>query len=150
MRCSRRLASTRAAPPGTSAATALIATAVSFAAKGGSLDMSNADLWRTIAGGITWNTAFATIGVGLGALVRHLAGAISLALAWVALVEGLIGQLLGGLGRWLPFANGRAVGRLAPDAGDLLPQWGGAVVLACYAVVFAAVATLTTVRRDVT
>jgi hypothetical protein len=32
----------------------------------------------------------------------------------------------------------------------LLPQWGGAVMLAVYAVVIATAASLTTLRRDVT
>ena len=130
------------------AATDLVTTAVWLAAKGGSLDLANGDLWRTVAGAIAWNAAFAAIGVGVGALVRNLAGAIAVALAWIALVEGIVGQLIGGLSHWLPFASGLALDH-GPSVGGL-SQWGGGLVLACYAAVFAILAVSITVRRDVT
>ena len=70
---------------------------------------------------------------------------------WIALIEGVVGQLIGNLARWLPFYAGQALGAggktMLSEA--LLPRWGAAIVVAAYTAVFAAAAVTTTVRRDV-
>lgn len=129
-----------------------LAVAVAWwADKGAPFAWGSPAMWTTIGGGIAWNAAFAALGVGLGALIRNLVGAIAVALAWIALVEGIVGQLIGNLARWLPFSAGQALGQGAKVmlSGRLLPRWGGGVVLVAYAVVFAAVAVTTSIRRDV-
>ena len=135
-----------------SSAVAVAVTAAWWAAKGGSFHLSAAGTWQTIGGGIGVNIAFAAIGVGVGALIHNLAAAIAAALAWIALIEGILGQLIGsGLARWLPFYSSEALGRTnVIGSVRLLPQWGGGLVLAGYAAVFAAAAIVTTLRRDVT
>jgi ABC-2 type transport system permease protein len=122
-----------------------------WSAKGVPFDWGNSAMWAAIGGGIAWNTAFAAIGVGVGALIRNLTGAIAAALAWIALIEGIVGQLIGNLARWLPFYAGQALGAggksMLPQA--LLPRWGAALVLAAYTAAFAVAAVTTSVRRDV-
>jgi ABC-2 type transport system permease protein len=85
-------------------------------------------------------------------LIRSLVGAIAVALAWITLIEGIVGQLVGGLARWLPFNAGQALGagaRAMSTNDHLLPRWGGGAVLAGYTLVFVVAAVATTVRRDV-
>jgi ABC-2 type transport system permease protein len=122
-----------------------------WAEKGVTFVWGDASMWATIGGGIVWNAAFAAIGVGVGALIRSLVGAVAVSLAWIALVEGIVGQLVGNLARWLPFNAGQALGSAAQPvlSQDLLPRWGGGAVLAGYTLAFAVLAIATSVRRDV-
>lgn len=135
-----------------SSITAVVVSAAWWASKAASFPLSTADTWRTLGGGLAANVAFAAIGVGLGALIRNLVVAVAAALAWIALVEGIVGQLLGaGLARWLPFYASESLDRAnLTTATGLLPQWGGLLVLLGYAAIFAAAGVLTTLNRDVT
>ena len=137
-----------------SAGVALAVTAAWWSAKGGTFHLAAADTWRTLGGGVAANAAFAAIGVGVGALVRSLVAAVAAALAWVAVVEGIAGQLIGsGLARWLPFYASESLDRASLTSASglgLLPQWGGGLVLLGYAALFAAAALLITLKRDVT
>ena len=129
------------------AVTALLTTA---AWVGSALLISSWDLWRTLLGGLGWNIAFAAIGVGVGALLTNLIAAVAAALAWLALVEGIVAQLLGGAGKWLPFALGSALDGL-PNAPSGAPaQWQAGLGLMAYAAAFVVAAIATTVGRDVT
>ncbi len=124
-------------------ATALITTAIWMATKGSSL---SGDVGRTVVGGIAWNVAFAALGVGLGVVVTNLIAAVAAALAWLALVEGIVGQLIGGTAaKWLPFALGPAL-----EGQTSLPAWQAALAMAGYALAFVLVGVVLTQRRDVT
>jgi ABC-2 type transport system permease protein len=135
-----------------SSLTAIGVTAAWWAARGGAFRLSAAGAWSTLGGGVAANLAFAAIGVGLGALIRNPVAAIAAALAWIALIEGIAGQLLGGaVARWLPLAASQSLDRAALiGTARPLPQWGGGLVLLAYAGAFAAAALITTLRRDVT
>jgi ABC-2 type transport system permease protein len=140
-----------------SAATAVAVTAGWWSAKGGTVGWSAAGTWETLGGGVAANAAFAAIGIGVGALVRNVVAAVAAALAWIVVVEGILGQLIGsGAARWLPFYASESLDRagLTPGGGllpgGLLAQWGGGLVLLGYALAFAAAAMLITLKRDVT
>ncbi len=135
-----------------SSAVALAVIAAWWSAKGSALHLSAAGTWQALVGGVAANVGFAVVGVGLGALIRNLAAAITVALAWIALVEGIVGQLVGsGLARWLPLNASEALDRASLfGSSPLLSQWAGGLVLLAYAAVFAVAAVVTTLRRDVT
>jgi ABC-2 type transport system permease protein len=130
--------------------TAMATTAGWLTVKGGTLDLTSTQLWRTVAGGLAWNVLFAAIGVAIGALIRNLVFAVGAALAWLAVVEGIVGQLLGsGLTRWLPVAAGGALGQLPGGPAGRLPQWGAGTLLIGYAAALTVGALAVTIRRDV-
>jgi len=130
-------------------ATALITDAIWLAAKVLSIDLASGVLWRTVAGGIGWNIAFAAIGVGVGALITNLSAAVAAALGWLALVEGIVGELIGDASRWLPFALGQALVGL-PNSADRPQAWQAGLVLVLYVAVFVAAGIGVTTRRDIT
>jgi ABC-2 type transport system permease protein len=128
------------------AALAVAAAALWLSGKGG-LTVDSA-LWQTIGGDIAWNVLFAALGVGLGAAVRNLAAAVGVALAWIAVVEGVIGQLIGdSAARWLPFNAGMALGRVGST--DTLGQPAAAAIVAAYALACVVAGYLLTERADV-
>ncbi|MGZ8801157.1 MAG: ABC transporter permease [Mycobacterium sp.] len=68
----------------------------------------NAEAWRTTAAVGLYAALAAVLGVGVAALLRHTAGAVSVLLLWPLLVEPLLGNLPGRgseIGPYLPFAN---------------------------------------------
>jgi ABC-2 type transport system permease protein len=131
-----------------SAVTALVVAATWFSARGVSFDPASEQVWRTLVGVALWMPLYAALGVGLGALVRNVGAGITIALAWIALVEGIAINLLGDLGRWLPMASAMALDNV--PQGNLLPQITGGLVLAAYVAAFAVAATIATMRSDVT
>jgi len=133
-----------------STATALVTAAAWLNAKDSVLSLGMEGAWKTIAGCIVWNICFGALGVGVGALVRNVVGAVSGALVWIALVEGLVAQLIGDNGKWLAFRSGVALEGVSSPGLALLPQWGGGLMLVAYAGAMVTVALATSMRRDVT
>lgn len=107
----------------------------------------SAEMTRTVVGAVCWNTVFAALGVGVGAVIRNQVAAIAAALAWLALVEGVVAELIGrDAARWLPFTAGAALGNLPLDVD--LSQAAAALVLTSYATALTILAVATTLRRD--
>ena len=85
---------------------------------------------------------FAALGVTLGTLLRNQVAAVAGALAWVAIVEHTVVNLMPAIGRWLPVGAGQAILRTPID--DLLAPPVAAAVLIGYA----AAATVITARVE--
>jgi ABC-2 type transport system permease protein len=132
-----------------------VAVIVTVLAAGGDVVFTGT-IARIAVGVLAVLALYTLFGIGLGALIRNQVGAILAAVAWVFVVESVVNAfpVLQPIGRWTPAGAGAAITDSGVDlglgTGYLLPAWGGAAVLLAYALVFAAVASLTTVRRDIT
>jgi hypothetical protein len=139
-------------------ATVLFTVAVAWPAlaiKGGSTSLLDNDIPIILGGTILACGLYALVGLGLGALIRNQIAAIIVAVGWVQLVEAIVQVAVPRVGQWLPGGAVRAITRTTSNFGggqDLptLPAWGGIAVLLGYGLIFAVVATFTTVRRDIT
>lgn len=115
-------------------------------------------VWSVLAGAVIGLALYAVVGVSLGSLIKNQVAAIVVALVWVLLVEALVGLAFPDVARWLPGGalNSAMSVALRSDAtgtmtqADTLPAWGGMLVLLGYAAVFGAIASRTTLRRDIT
>jgi ABC-2 type transport system permease protein len=114
------------------------------------LALRDAADWRVVGGvGLVYAVG-AVIGVAVGSLLRHAAGAVSLLLVWILIVETTVVLLPGGEGllALMPFqAQAYFAGQL--DADFPYPPVFGIVYAAAVAVVLLGAAMLSTQRRDV-
>ncbi|HET9144319.1 ABC transporter permease [Actinophytocola sp.] len=157
------------------AVVALVSGLIGLAAAFGSLAISklvqpNADLalntafeWRTVAGVSLVYAVSAVIAVAVGTLIRHSAGAISLLLIWVMLVESLV-ALIPKVGddiqKWMPFyvANrfltgnpdltNRPIEEGPPPSESVLTPWWALAYFAGIALACLLTALFVTNRRD--
>jgi ABC-type transport system involved in multi-copper enzyme maturation permease subunit len=94
---------------------------------------------RVFVGAVIGMALYAILGVSIGALIRSQVAAIIAVVVWVLLLEAIVSALLPAVAKWLP-------GGALSAAMDV----GMRGLLLVYAVVFAAIASRTTIRRDIT
>ena len=131
-------------------AEALMAGAVSvaLAARGIDNQLTSGDYIRLLGGGMAAAALWATIGVGVGALVRNQVSALVGLCAWLLLVEHLIPS---DAARYTPGNAGLALAieashtQLAPSVSTLAV---GALALPLYAAAVSAAGWRATLRRD--
>ena len=116
----------------------------------------NTDLWYTSSAlslfGSTFGNvflsvvSFGTVGMTLGLLLRSPISSISIALAWILVVENILSATVDGISKWLP---GQLMSSIPVQFGvDFSYSWA-LIGSACYLLVFGAAATLLFKRRDV-
>jgi ABC-2 type transport system permease protein len=118
-----------------------------LASRGYSYQIGHKEIWSTFVGSVLAAVVFAVLGVAIGSAVRKGPAAIIGALAWLLVLEALVGQVITGLRPYLPGAADQAIARV-PD-GYLLTMWQGGLVAAGYLVVAAIIALGVTRHRDV-
>ncbi|MBG0832092.1 ABC transporter permease [Planomonospora sp. ID67723] len=123
---------------------------------GGEVALLDGGIPRIMLGVVATSALYTLFGIGLGALVRNQIAAVVGAIVWVFVVESLLAAVpaLQTVGKFTPSGAARSLIAVQIDSGfgqaDLLPSWAGASVLVAYALIFALIASLTTVRRDIT
>lgn len=127
------------------------------------LSINSAFEWRATAGlGLVYALA-AVIAIAVGTLIRHSAGAVSITLIYVLLVESLV-ALIPNVGvdiqKWMPFQmanmfiagdpdpSTRAITDGPPPATAGLGPWGAVAYFAGFAVVMLVIAIATANKRD--
>jgi hypothetical protein len=134
------------------AAATAVTAAVTLSAAG--LPVFTAGVPAALLGSIASTALWTVFGGALGALVRNQTAAVIAVVVWFYYAEWLLVMLVPDVGRWTPTGAAKAVSGWTRDAmpvaGDLLPAWAGGVLFVAYAAAIAALATMTTTRRDVT
>jgi ABC-type transport system involved in multi-copper enzyme maturation permease subunit len=122
-----------------------------LAVRGIHISLSAADYMQLLAGGGAAAALWATIGVGVGALVRNQVGALIGLCVWLLLIET---TLIGNVPSAGKFAPGASAGAIAgaiqtQTAAKLLAPGLGVLLLAAYAALTAGAGALVIARRDV-
>lgn len=118
---------------------------------GAGVSLGDPGVLRAVFGGGLYVTAVGLLGFGLGALVRHTAGALSaffgIMFASTALVDLLPTSWRDHIINYMPINAGSQILSTQPSHGALSP-WHGFLVLCCYGVAAVAAATVLITRRD--
>jgi hypothetical protein len=118
------------------------------------LTLGASGTWRVIGALALYAALAAVLAVGVAALVRHTAGAVSVLLLWPLLVEPLLANLPGRgaqVGPYLPFANAFRFLEVQWLFPGFAWQWGSFGSLGYFAVIVAAIFAVAVVvvnRRD--
>jgi ABC-2 type transport system permease protein len=121
------------------------AATVGFGARGIDNQLTSGDYVQLLTGGAAAAALWATIGVGVGALLRDQVGAVVGLCAWMFLVESLSEGFVPGAARLMPGGLGLA---LAGNS-DELSAAVAAVLLLLYAAAAAAAGWRATLRSDI-
>ncbi len=112
-------------------------------------------LWKIFRASVLSGVVLGIVGVGLGALVKNQIAAVTGAVIWTLIVEGLVVAFVESIGKYLP--AGAITGLVDLDFGsndfnfsieNYLSPLPATLVLLGYAAAFSLIAVRTTLRRD--
>lgn len=112
-------------------------------------------LWKVLRAAVLSGLVLGIVGVGLGALVKNQVAAVTGAVIWTLIVEGLVVAFVDSIGKYLP--AGAITGLVDVDFGkndfnfaidNYLTPGPATLTLLAYAAVFSFLALRTTLRRD--
>lgn len=125
-----------------------------FAGKGISVNLTAPGALRTVFGAALYLAVFGQLSLGLGALIRHTAGAIAILIALLIFLPASVGALpaawQGDINPYLPSAAGQMIighTKFTPP-GHLLAPWTGFTVFCAYTAAVLIAAAIALHRRD--
>jgi ABC-type transport system involved in multi-copper enzyme maturation permease subunit len=135
----------------TACAAAFLAGQAILAGKGAGVSITGPGELRAVIGGGLYLTVLALLGLGLGATLRHTAGAVSAFTGLVLVLPLLVTPLPNPWGRdvaeYLPADAGQAILNVHPTPGALAP-WTGFAVLCVWTATALGIAAWLITRRD--
>jgi ABC-2 type transport system permease protein len=109
---------------------------------------------QTLGGVILGFAIYAILGVAVGSLIRNQVAALIIALVFVFLIQPLLSAFVDWTTAWLPGGALDAVMNFTYRQGEatvgLFSAWAGGLLLIGYAIVLGAIASITTLKRDIT
>lgn len=129
-----------------------VLVSVILSGRGIATGMSTSDWVGAVIGGAVATMLYAGLGLGVGALLRNQVGAIVTVLAWVFVIENLLGIIPGGFGDGVKkYGLGGVGGSLARTAGQAnrIGQVPAGLLLLGYALVLVIAGTMVVRQRDV-
>jgi ABC-2 type transport system permease protein len=125
---------------------------VILSGRGIATGMSTSHWIGAVIGGALATMLYAALGLGVGALLRNQVGAIVVVLAWVFVIESLLGLIPGGFGdaikKYGVSGVGSSLARTAKHA-SMIGQVPAGLLLLGYSVVLVIAGTVIVRRRDV-
>ena len=122
-----------------------------FSAEALGASLGDPHVTRAVVGGALYLAAVGVLGLGLGAIFRRTAGAVSAFVGILVIVPLVAGFLPASwnetIGRDFPARAGMAVFSVVPDPTSLAP-WAGFAVLSAYAALALTIGGALLVRRD--
>ncbi|TDD98999.1 ABC transporter permease subunit [Jiangella asiatica] len=116
------------------------------------LEISDPEALRALLGGGLYVAVLGAFGLGLGVLMRHTAGAVTVGIATIFVVGNLVNLVPGAFGEWLmklmPGNAGSAIANVEQFNPELLEPWVGFAVFAGETALLLAVAGWLFARRD--
>ncbi|HLR97666.1 MAG TPA: ABC transporter permease [Jiangellaceae bacterium] len=123
-----------------------------FNAEGIGASLSDDGVLRAMFGGGLYLAVLGIFAMGIGLMVRHTAGALTLSIALIFVLGNVTMLLPGSLGEWttklMPGNAGGSVAQVAPFGLDLLDPWVGFAVFVGQAALLLLVGTWLFRRRD--
>jgi len=136
---------------------AIITGFICYAAAGETFTLGVDKAPQAILGIVLVITVYTIVGIGVGTLLRNQVAALLIALGWSLAAENIVSLLLSlwshgdKIYRFFPGSAASTItDQFTGSADALLAPWQGATVLVLYGLVFAAVGSMLTMRRDVT